>query len=45
VKGEKNENKGIDDRLSVEAQCPIGSFVFCKKEKTRQYLDAEENNE
>jgi hypothetical protein len=45
VKGEKNENQHVYDRLPVKAQRPVGLFVFCKEEKACQNLNAEENNE
>ena len=45
MKGEKNENQHVYDRLPVQAQCPVGFFVFCKKEKACQDFNAEEDDE
>jgi hypothetical protein len=45
VKGKKNKNQHVYDRLPVKAQCPVGFFVLCKKEKACHDFNTEEDDE
>jgi len=45
MEGKKNEDKDIQDRLTVKAQRPIGFLILRKKEKSGKNLDSHKHNE
>jgi hypothetical protein len=45
VKGEKDQDNNVKNRLSVQAQGPVRLFVLGKKKKACEYFYADKNNE
>ena len=45
MKGEKDENEDVQNRMPVKAQGPVGFFVFCEKKVTGEDFNAEKNDQ